>query len=67
MDMTSRLLNAWFVNEVLIHHAELRGFFSDRAPSVEVDDLCQETYLRILRSCARVQPDQRIADSQGSG
>jgi RNA polymerase sigma factor (sigma-70 family) len=41
----------WFVSEVLPHHAQLKSYLRGAFPSVrDVDDLVQESYLRIWRT-----------------
>lgn len=41
----------WFVDEVLPHEADLRAWLRARFPSVvDVDDLVQETFSRLLRA-----------------
>jgi RNA polymerase sigma-70 factor (ECF subfamily) len=44
----SRLLN----NEILPHEAALRGYLRHRFPSLDTDDVVQESYLRFLRARA---------------
>jgi len=52
-------LDDWFVREILVHEQALLRFllrvWPDRA---EVDDLCQETYVRVYESAARERPTQ---------
>ena len=46
----------WFMREVFVHHSLLRALFARRRQPSDVDDLCQETYLRILSAYAHHQP-----------
>jgi RNA polymerase sigma factor (sigma-70 family) len=43
-------LDSWFRNEVQPHETELRRFLAGYAPAEDIDDLVQETYVRLLRS-----------------
>ena len=40
----------WFENQILPHDAELRNFLHKIAPPGLVDDLVQETYIRVLKA-----------------
>ncbi len=44
-------IDAWFVREVWVYHGALRGYLLGRFPTrIEVDDLMQETFRRVLRA-----------------
>jgi RNA polymerase sigma factor (sigma-70 family) len=45
-------LSRWFADEVLPHEAQLRGFLRRQFPTVETDDVVQESYLKLLRAGA---------------
>ena len=48
----------WFIEEVQPHERELRGYLRKRFPrATDVDDVVQESYLRIFRA----RPSSRIA------
>lgn len=42
----------WFVEEVQPHESALRAYLRNRFPSIDADDVVQESYLRILRAKA---------------
>lgn len=42
----------WFAEEVQQHETALRGYLHSRFPSVDVDDVVQESYLRVFRARA---------------
>ena len=44
----------WFAEEVQPHEAALRGYLHRQFPSVEADDVVQESYLKLWRAGARV-------------
>jgi RNA polymerase sigma factor (sigma-70 family) len=46
-------LSKWFEEEVQPHDAALRSYIRSRFPSVEADDVIQESYLRLLKVRAR--------------
>ncbi len=47
----SQATNLWFEQEVWVHDVALRGYLRGRFPArIEVDDLVQETYRRVLRA-----------------
>lgn len=50
--MTEPGLSRWFADEVLPHEPQLRGFLRRQFPSVETDDVVQESYLKLLRAGA---------------
>lgn len=39
----------WFAEEVQPHESELRGYLRRQFPSVEVDDVVQESYIKLLQ------------------
>ena len=43
----------WFSEEVLPHEAMLRGYLRGMLPGSDIDDVVQETYIRLLRARAR--------------
>lgn len=43
----------WFVQEVQPHESSLRGYLLSMGAVADVDDLVQETYLRLVRARAR--------------
>ena len=46
----------WFAEEVQPHEAQLRGYLAARfSAHVDIDDLVQETYARLLQSRAQTQ------------
>ena len=45
--------SAWFAREILPHEGELRGYLHARVNPTDVDDLVQESYLRLFRALAR--------------
>ena len=47
----------WFVEQVQPHEVALRGYLRTQFPSIETDDVVQESYLKLLKS----QPATRIA------
>jgi len=52
-------LDDWFVREILVHERALLKFLLRVWPDkAEVDDLCQETYVRVYESAARERPTQ---------
>lgn len=52
-------LDDWFVREILVHERALLKFLLRVWPDkAEVDDLCQETYVRVYESAARERPAQ---------
>ena len=44
----------WFAEEVQPHEAALRGYLHRQFPSVEADDVVQESYLKLWRTGAKV-------------
>jgi RNA polymerase sigma-70 factor (ECF subfamily) len=40
----------WFAEEVHQHEAALRGYLHNTFPSLDVDDVVQESYLKLLRA-----------------
>lgn len=40
----------WFTEEVHQHEAALRGYLHNAFPSLDVDDVVQESYLKLLRA-----------------
>jgi len=44
----------WFAEEVQPHEAALRGYLHRQFPSVEADDVVQESYLKLWRAGAKV-------------
>ncbi len=44
----------WFAEEVQPHEAALRGYLHRQFPSVEADDVVQESYLKLWRMGAKV-------------
>jgi len=42
----------WFADEVHPHEAALRGYLRSAFPSLDVDDVVQESYLKLLRTRA---------------
>jgi DNA-directed RNA polymerase specialized sigma24 family protein len=42
----------WFTEEVNPHEAALRGYLHSAFPSLDVDDVVQESYLKLLRARA---------------
>ena len=48
MPITDRL--QWFSENVQPHEPALRGYLRSRFPSVDVDDVIQESYLKIFRA-----------------
>jgi RNA polymerase sigma-70 factor (ECF subfamily) len=46
-------LSKWFEEEVQPHDAALRNYLRSRFPSVEADDVIQESYLRLFKVRAR--------------
>lgn len=42
----------WFAEQVRPHEAALRGYLRHQFPSVDVDDIVQESYLKLLRTRA---------------
>jgi len=46
-------LSKWFEEEVQPHEVALRSYLRSRFPSVEADDVVQESYLRLLKVRAR--------------
>lgn len=42
----------WFMKEVHPHEAAVRGYLRNRFPGVDVDDVVQESYLKLLRAKA---------------
>lgn len=52
-------LDAWFAREILVHERALLKFLMRAWPDrAEVDDLCQEAYVRVYESAARERPAQ---------
>ena len=52
-------LDEWFSREILVHERALLKFLTRVWPDkAEVDDLCQETYIRVYESAARERPVQ---------
>lgn len=52
-------LDDWFSREILVHERALLKFLMRVWPDkAEVDDLCQETYIRVYESAARDRPTQ---------
>lgn len=50
-------LNQWFAREILVHERALVQFLARVWPDrAEVDDLCQETYIRVYESAAKALP-----------
>lgn len=47
-------LSQWFADEVQPHEPALRGYLRRQFPSIEADDVVQESYLRLWRTGARV-------------
>lgn len=47
----------WFKDEVYVHEAKLKSFIRSAYPTVEVDDVVQESYVRVWQARA-VQPVQ---------
>lgn len=47
----------WFVEEVQPHEVALRGYLRTQFPSVETDDVVQESYLKLLKA----KPAAKIA------
>jgi RNA polymerase sigma factor (sigma-70 family) len=45
----------WFAEEVQPHEAALRGYLHQQFPSVEADDVVQESYLKLWRGRAKVE------------
>jgi RNA polymerase sigma factor (sigma-70 family) len=45
--------NRWFAEEVHPHEPALRSYLRGRFPSVDTDDVVQESYLRLLKMRAR--------------
>lgn len=45
----------WFAEEVQPHEAALRGYLRRQFPSIEADDVVQESYLKLWRAGARVE------------
>lgn len=43
----------WFADEVHPHEGALRGYLRNNFPSVDPDDVVQESYLRLLKARAR--------------
>jgi RNA polymerase sigma-70 factor (ECF subfamily) len=46
-------LSKWFTEEVQPHEPALRSYLRHRFPSVDTDDIVQESYLRLLKERAR--------------
>ena len=46
-------ISKWFTEEVQPHEPALRSYIRSRFPSVDADDVVQESYLRLLRQRAR--------------
>jgi RNA polymerase sigma factor (sigma-70 family) len=40
----------WFAEEAQPHEAAVRGYLRNRFPSVDIDDVVQESYLRLLKA-----------------
>src|SRR5262245_17822717 len=54
---TDSTFDLWFVREVFIHDHCLKGFFGKRRiERDEVNDLCQEAYLRVIHSSRISRP-----------
>lgn len=52
-------LDDWFSREILVHERALNRFLAHVwSDKTEVDDLCQETYVRVYESAARERPTQ---------
>lgn len=50
-------LQQWFAHEILVHERALVRFVTRVWPNTsEVDDLCQETYIRVYESAAKAIP-----------
>jgi RNA polymerase sigma factor (sigma-70 family) len=47
-------LSKWFDEEVMPHEPALRGYLRRQFPSVEADDVVQESYLKLWRAGAKV-------------
>jgi RNA polymerase sigma factor (sigma-70 family) len=45
----------WFAQEVQSHEAEVRGYLRSQFPSLDADDVLQESYLKLLRTRAAGQ------------
>lgn len=43
----------WFANEIVPHERVLRGYLRGYAREVEIDDVLQETYIKVCRTHAR--------------
>ncbi len=51
MSLTDPATARWFADEVQPHEAQLRGYLAARfSAGVDIDDLVQETYARLLRT-----------------
>lgn len=50
----------WFSDEVLPHEPALRGYLRSQFPSIEADDVVQESYLKLFR----VSSARRIASTK---
>lgn len=56
---SSDSLDDWFSREILVHERALLKFLARVWPDrAEVDDLCQETYIRVYEAAARERPMQ---------
>lgn len=52
-------INRWFTEQVKPHIAMLRAWLRTRFPSIEVDDILQESYIRLFQAraqCTMVSP-----------
>jgi RNA polymerase sigma factor (sigma-70 family) len=54
MDSPQSDQTRWFADEVQPHEAALRGYLHRQFPSVEADDVVQESYLKLWRAGATV-------------
>ena len=52
IDAASAERARWFAEEIQSHESAVRGYLRNQFPSLDTDDVVQESYLKILRSKA---------------
>jgi RNA polymerase sigma factor (sigma-70 family) len=45
--------NRWFADDVQPHEATVRGYLRKHFPAIDVDDVLQESYLKLIKAKAR--------------